>query len=283
MENECKILMNGIFEGERALFKSKDLIINDSVFRNGESPLKESSNIKVSNSSFEYKYPLWYSKDIIVNECKFLPLSRSGFWYTNNLKVTNCYIEAPKEFRRCENVTIENTEFLDASETLWTCKNVTLKNIKAKGDYLLKDSKEVVIDNLILEGNYILDGGKNIKITNSILNSKDSFWNTENVIVENSKIIGEYFGWNSKNVTLINCEIESLQGFCYMENLVMKNCKLKNTTLAFEYSTIDCEISSKIDSVKNIISGRLTCLGIDELIMDKKEIDPSKTEIIIND
>lgn len=281
MENECKILTNGVFEGERALFKGKDLIIKDSVFKNGESPLKESNSIKVYNSSFEYKYPLWYSNNIEVNKCKFKTLSRSGFWYTSKIKVIDCLIEAPKEFRRCKDVLIENTTFSDASETLWTCDNVTLKNIKAKGDYLLKDSKNVVIDNLILEGNYILDGAKNIKITNSILNTKDAFWNCENVIIENSKINGEYFGWNSKNVTIINSEIESLQGFCYMENLVIKNSKLKNTTLAFEYSSIDCEITSKIDSVKNIKSGRLVCEGIDELIMDKNEIDLSKTKIII--
>ena len=55
-----KIQMNkrsGLFVGERALFASRDLTVSDSVFRDGESPLKESKNIEVINSSFEFQYP----------------------------------------------------------------------------------------------------------------------------------------------------------------------------------------------------------------------------------
>jgi hypothetical protein len=197
--------------------------------------------------------------------------------------LNNCLVEAPKEFRRSSNIIIKNCKFLDASETLWSCNHVKILNTELKGDYLLKDSSNVYIENMHLDGNYILDGGKNIIVKNSILNSKDSFWNCENVEVYDSIIKGEYFGWNSKNVKLVNCTIESNQGFCYMTDLKMINCKLENTDLAFEYSTIDCEINSVIDSVKNIISGKLICKGIKELIMDPNEIDSSKTEIIIKE
>ena len=47
-----KVLKQGIFEGERALFFAKNLEIYDSVFQNGESPLKESSDIKLYSSQF---------------------------------------------------------------------------------------------------------------------------------------------------------------------------------------------------------------------------------------
>ena len=67
---------------------------------------------------------------------------------------------------------------------------------------------------------------------------------------------------------------------CYIENLVMKNCKLLNTTLAFEYSTIDAEITSGITSVLNPASGILRAEGIDTLILDPTKIDPTKTQII---
>ena len=66
---------------------------------------------------------------------------------------------------------------------------------------------------------------------------------------------------------------------CYIDNLVMKNCKLINTTLAFEYSSVDAEITSKIDSVLNPSSGTITAESIDELIIEKDKIDPSKTVI----
>jgi hypothetical protein len=60
----------------------------------------------------------------------------------------------------------------------------------------------------------------------------------------------------------------------------MKNCKLINTTLAFEYSDVDAEITSRIDSVKNPSSGIIRAKSIGELIMENDMIDPSKTTII---
>lgn len=98
--------------------------------------------------------------------------------------------------------------------------------------------------------------------------------------VYDSFISGEYLGWNAKNLTLINCTIESLQGMCYIDNLVMKNCKLLNTTLAFEYSTVDAEITGKIDSVMNPSGGVIRADSIDELILEKDKVDPGKTRII---
>ncbi|MBR5741518.1 MAG: DUF3737 family protein, partial [Firmicutes bacterium] len=91
---------------------------------------------------------------------------------------------------------------------------------------------------------------------------------------------GEYLAWNSKNVTLENCTIESLQGMCYIDNLVMRNCKLLNTTLAFEYSTVDAEIDSRIESVLNPSGGTIKAKAIGELILQPDEIDPAKTTIV---
>ena len=136
------------------------------------------------------------------------------------------------------------------------------------------------ITDFTLYGNYSFDGAKNIAIRNAHLLSKDAFWNSENVTVYDSFISGEYLGWNARNLTLINCTIESLQGKCYIDNLVMKNCKLINTTLAFEYSTVDAEISGNVDSVMNPSGGRICADYIGELILEKDKVDPDKTKII---
>lgn len=48
----------------------------------------------------------------------------------------------------------------------------------------------------------------------------------------------------------------------------MKNCKLLNTNLAFEYSTVDAEITSDIVSVLNPTSGIIRAASIGELIME---------------
>lgn len=266
--------------GERALFHAKDLDIFDSIFADGESPLKESSNISLKNSMFKWKYPLWYCNNIDADKTTWFEMARAGVWYSSNISVTDCVIEAPKNFRRCKGLHLEQVSFANAEETLWNCSDVTMKSVYAKGDYFAMNCENMDIDNFSLVGNYSFDGVKNAEIRNAKLLSKDAFWNTDHVTVYDSFISGEYLGWNAKNLTLIGCTIESLQGMCYIDNLVMKNCKLINTTLAFEYSTVDAEITSKIDSVLNPSAGTITADSIDELIIEKDRIDPSKTRII---
>ena len=155
-----------------------------------------------------------------------------------------------------------------------------LERVTAKGDYFAMNSHDLEVKNLTLYGNYSFDGLKNAEIYDSKLLSKDAFWNSENVTVYNSFISGEYLGWNAKNLTLVNCTVESLQGMCYIENLVMKNCKLINTTLAFEYSSVEADITGGIDSVLNPSSGRITADSIGELTIEKDKVDPKKTIIV---
>ena len=198
--------------------------------------------------------------------------------------MVNCHISSPKTFRRAENIALDHCNMPHAIETFWTCKKITLNYVSAQGDYFGLNSEDVYIDHFNLIGNYAFDGGKNIEIHNAKMDSKDSFWNCENVIVYDSIIVGEYLGWNSKNITFVNCTIDSLQGMCYMKNIKMVNCKLLNTNLCFEFCEgVDADITSSIDSVKNPYSGIIKAKRIDELIMDEKYIDPSKTKIIIED
>lgn len=275
---------NEHFEGERALFKIKDSTIENCLFDNGESPLKESRNLIIKNTTFGYKYPCWYASNLDVENCTFLEMSRSGIWYTNNSKFKNLNIIAPKEFRRCDKIELENINFENASETLWNCTDVKLKDIKAKGDYFMMNSSDVEIDNLKLDGNYFLDGGKNIHISNSILKSKDAFWNCENVIVEDSVIDGEYLAWNSTNVTFRRCKIYSHQGLCYINNLKMEECELIDSDLTFEYcSNIDATLLNEVDSIKNPISGIIKCKNVKELIREEESLDFSKVKVMIEE
>ncbi len=279
----AKEIKQQYLSGERAMAFEDGVDIYDCIFADGESPLKHGKNLKLYNTMFKWKYPLWYCENIYAVGCAWFENARAGVWYTRNMEITDSEIEAPKNFRRCKNVKIKNVTFPNASETLWECGNVKIDNVTAKGDYFAMNSKDIEIDNLTLYGNYSFDGGKNITVKNSKLLSKDAFWNCENVTVENSFISGEYLGWNSKNLTFENCTIESLQGLCYIENLVMKNCKLINTTLAFEYSSVNAEINSRVDSVFNPLSGIIKAQSIGAITLDPAKIDPSKTKIITSE
>ena len=272
---------NKYFEGERILYGANNLELDGITFGHGESPLKEAKNVNIKNSIFKWKYPLWYAKNVELTNTTFETMSRSGIWYTDNISITDSALQAPKLFRRASNITLNNVHFSDAEETMWTCKDIKITNSEINGDYFGKDSENIYLDHVSVIGNYVFDGAKNIEVHNSTFISKDAFWNCENVTIYDSTIDGEYLAWNSKNIKFINCKIESEQGLNYIDHLEIKNTSLIHSDLVFEYvSNLDVEITSKIDSVKNPISGKLSAPEIDTLILDGDKINPEKTEII---
>lgn len=272
-----------IFTGERALFGARDLTLTDCIFEDGESPLKESAGLTLRGCSFRWKYPLWYGHDISLRDCVLTDAARAGIWYTENISLTDTVIEAPKTFRRARGINLTNVTMTNAAETLWACRDITLQNVSAKGDYLLMNAEDVTADHLLLNGNYAFDGAKNVTLRSSKLFTKDAFWNSENVTVYDSYITGEYLGWNAKHLTLVNCTVESLQGFCYIDRLTLQNCKLINTTLAFEYSTVDADITGAVDSVLNPAGGTIRADHIGQLTIDRDRVDPTKTTVIVRE
>lgn len=275
-----KKINGGEFTGERALFKTVDAEIVGARFFDGESPLKESKGITLDNCVFEWKYPLWYSKDIKVKNTLLTESARSGIWYTDGIEMNNCTIEAPKTFRRAKNIKLTDVRLPNAKESMWNCENVELERVCVTGDYFGFGSKCITVTDFEVNGNYLFDGASDVVVKGAKLISKDAFWNCERVTVYDSLIVGEYLGWNSKDVTFVNCEIESNQGLCYMQNVTLRNCRFKDTDLCFEYCTVDAEISSHIDSVKNPVSGRIIADSIGEIILDDDEIDHSDTVIL---
>lgn len=121
MKKEMKEVNQAYLTGERPLFHENNLRINETIFADGESPLKECSDIELKNSMFKWKYPLWYSKNIVAEDCTWFEMARAGVWYTDHLTVKNAVIEAPKNFRRCHELTLSNVSLPNAAETLWSC------------------------------------------------------------------------------------------------------------------------------------------------------------------
>ena len=277
-----KIYKEATYRGERSLFMSEDAYLENVTFEDGESPLKESKNLEIVKCTFKWKYPVWYADNVTMKSCYLSPTARSGIWYTNHITLDDCQIDAPKTFRRGQYITINSSSINDASETLWSCKDVKINSTKANGDYFLMNSENIEINHLELNGNYFLDGAKNVVVRDSILNSKDSFWNVENATVINCKINGEYLGWNSKNLTFINCEISSLQGLCYINGLKLINCKLLDSTLCFEYcENIAATIIDEVESIINPTSGIIRALEVKKLIVNENSrAEPGKMRVI---
>ena len=276
-----KEILNEHFSGERALFQRNGLRISGTVFGEGESPLKHNAYIELSDCTFDAKYPVWYSEKVRLSNCTIRESGQEGFWYSSEVTVLDSVIESEKCFRHCNGISLKNVSFANGVETMWKCANVRMDTVKVNGEYFAMDCDGMEIKGLELNGGYAFDGVKNITVRKSVINGNDCFWNCQNVMIYDSVITGKCFGWNSRNITLVNCTVESLQGMCFMENLVLKNCKLPNTTLAFEYSeNISADIKGGIDSVKNPAGGLIRAESIGEIIMEKENVDASRTKII---
>lgn len=271
------------YTGERAMFAVKDVRFEQCTFDDGESPLKESANLCVEGCLFKWKYPLWYCNDVVVNDSSFFDTARAGIWYTHNIVLTNCVVNAPKTFRRSSGVTLQNVALPNAAETLWNCSDVVLRDVNACGAYFAMGCKNVLCENLVLTGDYCFDGAEKVVLRNCKLFSKDSFWNCSDVQVYDSFISGEYLCWNAQNVTLVNCTVESLQGLCYVKNLKLVNCTLLNTTRALEYSTVDAQIVGRVDSIVNPSGGSITAGSIGKLTLDERYVDPNATKITLTE
>ena len=126
-EQDMSETRQAFLTGERAEFFAHDRRYVDTIFDDGESPLKHAHDIELRSSSFKWKYPLWYCSDIDAKDCTWFEMARAGVWYTDHITVEDSTIEAPKNFRRCHDVTLRNVDFVNAEETLlkklW--KNIT--------------------------------------------------------------------------------------------------------------------------------------------------------------
>ena len=72
-------IRNQEYGGERPLFATHDLQLEDVTIRAGESALKECSNIIAINCRFEGKYPFWHTNGFIVKNCLFTESEDEGY------------------------------------------------------------------------------------------------------------------------------------------------------------------------------------------------------------
>ena len=274
---------NQTYGGERPLFASHGLQLENVVIEPGESALKECSDIEAVNCEFKGKYPFWHTDGFTVRNCTFREGARAALWYSRNLVMTDTLVEAPKMFREMENLQLERVAIPNAQETLWHCKGVTLKEVEvSNADYLFMHSADIRIENYRQHGNYSFQYCRNVEIRNAEIFSKDAFWNTEDVTVYDSTIDGEYLGWHSKRLRLVNCHIGGTQPLCYATDLVLENCTFaEDCDLAFEYSTLKADVKGHIISIKNPRSGSIAADSVGEIIIDENIKAPADCKITI--
>ena len=278
------LISNKFFEGERPLFGTDNLRLENVKFYPGESAIKECNCVEAYRCEFMCKYPFWHNDNTLIDNCLFTVYSRAAIWYSRNIRMVNTIVDAPKMFREIDGLYIENVKMPNAGECCWNCRNIEVRDFEVKGgDYIFMNCKNIKVDNFKLDGNYSFQDTHNVEVRNSHLDSKDAFWHTENVTVYDSVINGEYLGWYSKNLRFVNCTISGTQPLCYVENLVMENClMMPDADLGFEYSTLKAVINSPITSIKNPGAGSITAESIGEIVIDELCKNPRECEIKIS-
>lgn len=256
------------FGGERPLFGSHHLRLENITIHAGESALKRCSDIEADHCTFEGKYPFWHVDGFRIHDCLFTPGARAALWYSRNLVMTDTRVEAPKMFREMDGIELRNVTIPDAQETLWHVANVNIRNCAVQNaDYLFMHSHDIDIENWIQHGNYSFQYCRNVVIRNAEIHSKDAFWGTENVTIYDSELNGEYLGWHSKRLHLVRCKISGTQPLCYCKDLVLEDCEFApDCDLAFEESEVRGTIISRITSIKNPDKAEITVPEVGEWI-----------------
>lgn len=265
-----KLIKNREFGGERPLYCERDLRLEDVVIHAGESALKETANIEAVHCRFEGKYPLWCCDGFTVRDSILSVGARAGIWYSRNMLMEDCLIDAPKTFREMDGMTIRRVRIDSAAETFWHCRGGELEDVTAsRADYIFMHCSGLKIKNLKLQGNYSFQWARDIEIRDSDLDTKDAFWETENVTVYDSRISGEYLGWHSRGLRLVRCHISGPQPLCYASGLVLEDCTFDpDADLAFEYSDVQATVRGHVTSIKNPRSGQIRVGSCGELILD---------------
>ena len=265
------------FGGERPLFASRDLHLDNVVILEGESAIKECSNITATNCRFEGNYPFWHVRGFTIRNSYFAVGGRSALWYSERLKMADTVVDAPKMFREMRDIELENVDLNDADEVFWRCEKIRAKNLRLRGGtYPFMFSRDIVVDGLDSDSKYVFQYVENVEIRRAKITTKDAFWETENVTIYDSELNGEYLGWHSRNLRLVNCRITGEQPLCYARDLVLENCTFgPDCDRAFEYSSVKADIRGAITNIKNPLSGHIVADEIGSVTLDENIRPPA--------
>lgn len=264
------IFDNTAFDEERALYGLANAELHGVRFAgpaDGESALKECSNVSIDNTFFELRYPLWHSNEIKLRDSTLTDTCRAALWYTTNVTIEHSKLLGIKALRECDTVTIANSE-IASEEFGWSSSNVVLHNSSLTSEYAFLHGRNLCLVDCEFTGKYSFQYVDELVIEGGTFDTKDAFWHSRNVTVRNATIKGEYLGWYSEGLTLENCRIEGTQPFVRCKNLTLINCEMVGCDLAFEGSDVQAIVRGHVDSIRDPKSGRIYVESVGEVVHD---------------
>lgn len=265
---------------ERALYGSRCLLVKNVSFdgpADGESALKECSDIQVEGCFCNLRYPFWHVHGLKISDTEMTELCRAALWYSDGIELKNTKLHGIKALRECARVTMEDCD-VRSPEFGWSTSGIVMTNTRVESEYFMMRATDLDFRNVKLKGKYSFQYIENALFDGCELDTKDSFWHGKNILVRNSVVKGEYLGWYSDGLTFENCTIIGTQPLCYCKNLKLIDCQLLDADLCFEKSEVDARLTAPVISIKNPYAGRIVLPAVGEIIRsDEKAI----AEIVI--
>lgn len=113
--NKTSIIRNQTFDEERALYGSRDLLVEDSSFdgpADGESAFKECSNIQTQRCFFNLRYPFWHDHGLKISDSEMTELCRAALWYSDHIEITDTKMHGIKALRECSDVKLKGCDIV---------------------------------------------------------------------------------------------------------------------------------------------------------------------------
>lgn len=265
-----KVIEKQTFDEERALYGSRGLVIRECSFdgpADGESAVKESSEIQAEKCFFNLRYPFWHVHGLSIQDSEMTQMCRAALWYSDHIEISGTKMHGIKALRECSDVSIRDCDII-SPEFGWSVRQIRMEDTTAESEYFMMRSENITFKNVTFKGKYSFQYIKNAVFENCTFDTKDAFWHGENVVVRDSVVKGEYLAWYADGLTFENCKIIGTQPLCYCKNLKLIDCEMTDTDLCFEKSEVDAKITTPVISIKNPLSGTIVVPAVDEIIMD---------------
>lgn len=161
--NKFKLLSSFLNKKARApIWYSKNGVIDKCEITSIKA-LRESKNIKISNSLINSNEFGWKCSDIIVDNSTIT--SEYLFLESKKLEIHNLTLNGKYSFQYVNNVLIENSN-LKTKDAFWHSNNVTVKNSIIEGEYLAWYSKNLTLENCKIIGTQPFCYCDNLKLIN---------------------------------------------------------------------------------------------------------------------
>lgn len=278
-----RTIANMTFDEERALYGSHGLLVRRCRFdgpADGESALKECSDIASEDCYYNLRYPFWHVHGLQISGGEMTELCRAALWYCENVQISSLKMHGIKALRECRDVHLSGCD-ISSPEFGWYNHGVSMESCVAAGEYFMMRCAELDLRDVRLTGKYAFQYLDGAVFDDCRFDTKDAFWHAHNVVVRNSVIKGEYLAWYSDSLTLENCTVIGTQPLCYCRNLRLIDCEMIDCDLAFEKSDVEASITTPVLSIKNVRSGTVSVPAVGEIIRDDDSAH-GKIEIAID-